>query len=97
MDDESDEAELRNPFPSPPSHYTKYSPHNLALLALLRERANLPLSDVNQYELLADQPDVPDWPLAILEKPRVDWILEEPDAYYDVFGDRWFVRPRIYS
>ncbi|KAG5729582.1 hypothetical protein E4T56_gene5165, partial [Termitomyces sp. T112] len=33
MDDE--EAELRNPFPSPPSHYTNYSSRNLRLLALL--------------------------------------------------------------
>ncbi|KAG6890747.1 hypothetical protein C0992_013130 [Termitomyces sp. T32_za158] len=89
MDDE--EAELRNPFPSPPSHYTKYASHNLRLLALLRERAP-DQSDVNQHQVLSDQSDVPDWPLTQLEKPRVDWILEEPDAYYDVFGDRWFVR-----
>ncbi|KAG5636399.1 hypothetical protein H0H81_008173 [Sphagnurus paluster] len=89
MDD--DEAELRNPFPSPPSHYTKYTSHNLKLLSLLRERVPDP-SESNQFEVLADQTDVPDWPLTQLEKPRVDWILEEPDAYYDVFGDRWFVR-----
>ncbi|KAG5718159.1 Mediator of RNA polymerase II transcription subunit 7 [Termitomyces sp. T112] len=97
MDDE--EAELRNPFPSPPSHYTNYSSRNLRLLALLRERAPNQ-SDVNQYEqhgILSDQTDVPDWPLTQLEKPRVDWILEEPDAYYDVFGDRWFVKEKIPS
>jgi mediator of RNA polymerase II transcription subunit 7 len=46
----------------------------------------------NQSEILSDQNEVPDWPLTQLEKPRVDWILEEPDAYYDAFGDRWFVR-----
>lgn len=91
MDD--DDAELRNPFPSPPSHYIKYAPHNLKLLALLRERVPDPSDPtVNQYEVLSDQTDIPDWPLTQLEKPRVDWILEEPDAYYDVFGDRWFVR-----
>ncbi|KAG5647552.1 hypothetical protein DXG03_008905 [Asterophora parasitica] len=94
MDDE--EAELRNPFPSPPSHYTKYTSHNLKLLALLRERVPNP-SDANQHEVLADQTDLPDWPLIQLEKPRVDWILEEPDAYYDVFGDRWFVKEKIPS
>ncbi|KAG6854214.1 hypothetical protein C0991_009232 [Blastosporella zonata] len=94
MDDE--EAELRNPFPSPPSHYTKYSTHNLHLLALLRERAP-DQPDVNPHEVLSDQNDVPDWPLIQLEKPRVDWILEEPDAYYDVFGDRWFVRKLVLS
>lgn len=85
MDD--DDGELRNPFPSPPSHYTRYTTHNLKLLALLNERG-----EGNQQELLADQVEVPDWPLQSLEKPRVDWILEEPEAYYNVFGDRWFVR-----
>lgn len=88
---EEEEAELRNPFPSPPSHYTRYTTHNLKLLALLNERAPNP-SDTNQHEVLNDQTDVPDWPLKQLEKPRVDWILEEPEAHYDVFGDRWFVR-----
>lgn len=92
MDEE--EAELRNPFPSPPSHYTKYTSHNLKLLALLHERSP-DAPDINQHEVLADQTDVPDWPLIHLEKPRVDWILEEPEAYYDVFGDRWFVRRRL--
>ncbi|KAF9566126.1 hypothetical protein CPC08DRAFT_740801 [Agrocybe pediades] len=95
MDDE-ETAELRNPFPSPPSHYTKYTSHNLNLLALLKERSPNDLN-VNQSEVLKDQTDVPDWPLAQLEKPRVDWILEEPDAHYDVFGDRWFVKESILS
>jgi len=89
--DDDDAAELRNPFPSPPSHYAKYTSHNLALLALLKQRAPHD-PDPNQLEILNDQNDVPDWPLVQLEKPRVDWILEEPDAYYEVFGDRWFVR-----
>ncbi|CDO74436.1 hypothetical protein BN946_scf184972.g3 [Trametes cinnabarina] len=77
MDDE--ETELRNPFPSPPSHYTRYTDHNLRLLKLLRERVgeDADLYSINQYEVLSDQTDVPDWPLAQLEKPRVDWILEE--------------------
>ncbi|PPQ67144.1 hypothetical protein CVT25_005745 [Psilocybe cyanescens] len=88
---DEDNAELRNPFPSPPSHYAKYTTHNLNLLSLLKERASDD-PNANQYEILKDQVDVPDWPLVQLEKPRVDWILEEPDAYYDVFGDRWFVR-----
>lgn len=88
---DEDNAELRNPFPSPPSHYTKYTTHNLHLLSLLRERSPDD-PDPNQHEVLKDQADVPDWPLVQLEKPRVDWILEEADAHYDVFGDRWFVR-----
>ena len=93
MDDE--EAELRNPFPSPPSHYTNYTSHNLKLLELLRDRvgeASDDLSQVNQHEVLADQADVPEWPLQQLEKPRVDWILE--DGHYTVFGDTWYVRMR---
>ncbi|KAF4573114.1 Mediator of RNA polymerase II transcription subunit 7 [Pleurotus pulmonarius] len=86
MDDE--EAELRNPFPSPPSHYVKYTPHNLNLLALLKERAPDD-QNPNQYDVLRDQTDIPEWPLTQLEKPRVDWILEEPDPYYEVYGERW--------
>jgi mediator of RNA polymerase II transcription subunit 7 len=94
MDDE--DAELRNPFPSPPSHYTNYTTHNLNLLRLLRERTDdTPGPDIRQHEVLADQSDVPDWPLIQLEKPRVDWILDDPGGHYDVFGDRWFVRPRL--
>ncbi|KAF7307184.1 Mediator of RNA polymerase II transcription subunit 7 [Mycena indigotica] len=88
--------ELRNPFPSPPSHYTKYTSHNLALLALYNERLS-DHPDETQRQILHDQADVPDWPLTQLEKPRVDWILEEPEAYYDVFGDRWFVKETIPS
>lgn len=87
---EEEEAELRNPFPSPPSHYKNYTTHNLQLLSLLRERAgDGDLSSFNQYEALSDQTDVPDWPLIQLEKPRVDWIVE--DDSYNVFGDTWYV------
>nr|GAT61022.1 predicted protein [Mycena chlorophos] len=88
--------ELRNPFPSPPSHYTKYTTRNLDLLALYNER--LPdQQNESQAQILADQIDVPDWPLTQLEKPRIDWILEEPEPYYDVFGERWFVKDKIPS
>ncbi|KAM6498477.1 MED7 domain containing protein [Amanita muscaria] len=93
---EDQDAELRNPFPSPPSHYTRYTSHNLKLLALLHERSSDPYDD-DQHQVLADQTDVPDWPLVHLEKPRIDWILDEPDAFYDVFGDRWFVKEKIPS
>lgn len=93
MDEE--EAELRNPFPSPPSHYTKYTAHNLKLLALLKERLPEAPNPRQQHDILSDQTDVPEWLLTQLEKPRVDWILDEPEAYYDVFGDRWFVRQHL--
>lgn len=95
---EEEEAELRNPFPSPPSHYNNYTHHNLKLLALLKERVadqNDDLATVNQHEILSDQTDVPSWSLAQLEKPRVDWILEE--GHYNVFGDSWFVKETIPS
>lgn len=91
MIDDEQETELRNPFPSPPSHYMNYTNHNLKLLALLRERVpEIENSDINQRDVLSDQNDVPDWSLTQLEKPRVDWILEE--GHYNVFGDTWFVR-----
>ena len=90
MEDEQ-EAELRNPFPSPPSHYTNYTTHNLQLLSLLKERTEgQNASESTQTEMLSDQKDVPEWPLTSLEKPRVDWIREE--GHYNVFGDTWFVR-----
>ncbi|KAI0767429.1 MED7 protein-domain-containing protein [Fomes fomentarius] len=94
---EDEETELRNPFPSPPSHYTRYTTHNLKLLELLRERVgqDADLGTVNQYDVLSDQQEVPDWPLAQLERPRVDWILE--DGHYTVFGDTWFVKEKIPS
>lgn len=91
---EEEETELRNPFPSPPSHYANYTTHNLRLLRLLRDRLkdqDVDISTVNQHDTLSDQTDIPPWPLTQLEKPRVDWILEE--GHYDVFGDTWFVRP----
>jgi mediator of RNA polymerase II transcription subunit 7 len=89
--EDTQEAELRNPFPSPPSHYTNYTAHNLQLLSLLRERTEgHSASELTQVEILSDQNDVPEWPLTSLEKPRVDWIREE--GHYNVFGDTWAVR-----
>ncbi|EJD06461.1 uncharacterized protein FOMMEDRAFT_117279 [Fomitiporia mediterranea MF3/22] len=99
MLDDEQEAELRNPFPSPPSHYQTYTSHNLHLLSLLKsrtsEKSEEDAAKVDQHAVLSDQKDVPDWPLAQLEKPRVDWILE--DGEYTVFGDTWFVKEKIPS
>jgi len=95
---EEEEAELRNPFPSPPSQYTNYTTHNLNLLEALKERAaaaNVDLEASDQHALLSDQSSVPSWSLVQLEKPRVDWILE--DGHYSVFGDQWFVKETIPS
>jgi len=90
---DEDDGELQNPFPSPPSHYTSYTNHNLKLLSLLQERSrDLTPSEIHQREILSDQQDVPDWQLTRLEKPRADWILDDPAGFYEVFGDKWFVR-----
>ncbi|KAF8579027.1 hypothetical protein K439DRAFT_1648606 [Ramaria rubella] len=95
-----EDQELQNPFPSPPSHYTTYTSHNLHLLSLLQPQLDDPenvASDADivkkQHELLANEQDVPEWPLTQLEKPRVDWILEE--GVYNAFGDAWFTKERI--
>ncbi|KAI0285417.1 hypothetical protein BGY98DRAFT_945824, partial [Russula aff. rugulosa BPL654] len=59
----------RNPFPSPPSHYTNYTTHNLQLFSLLKERTEgQNASELSQIEILSDQTDVPEWPLTSLEK-----------------------------
>lgn len=60
MDDEL-EAELRNPFPSPPSHYRHYTTQNLRLLVLLKSRTD-GAGDIEtgQREVLADELDIPD-------------------------------------
>ena len=95
MDDDENQGELRSPFPSPPSHYTQYTANNLRLLQLYNTRVAELDSEVqhDQHEVLSDQEDVPDWPLSQLEKPRVDWMLE--DGQYTVFGDTWFVSMRL--
>lgn len=95
---EEEETELRNPFPSPPSHYSNYTVRNLRLLELLKERVkdqDVDITAVNQHDVLSDQTDIPPWPLTQLEKPRVDWILEE--EHYSAFGDTWFVWPVLPS
>jgi hypothetical protein len=85
-----DSEELRNPFPSPPSHYATYTSHNLTLLSVLQQRTAEQPAELNQHLILDDCTDVPEWPLTQLQKPRVDWILEDGEFY--VFGERWDVR-----
>ena len=36
--------------------------------------------------------EIPDWQFVQLEKPCGGWDLDQPETYYDVFGDQWFVR-----
>ncbi|TDL28219.1 hypothetical protein BD410DRAFT_782189 [Rickenella mellea] len=93
--EEDEDAELRNPFPSPPSHYKNYTSRNLELLGLLKSRSELSAEEKDQQTILSDQSDVPDWPLVDLEKPRVDWIIEE--GSYTVYGDTWFVKENVPS
>ncbi|KAF8516531.1 mediator complex, subunit Med7 [Hysterangium stoloniferum] len=99
-----EDQELQNPFPSPPSHYNNYTSQNLALISLLKSRleeSEQKLEDFDdaalvakQHELLPNE-NLPEWPLAQLNKPRVDWILEE--GVYNAFGDTWFTNERMPS
>jgi mediator of RNA polymerase II transcription subunit 7 len=91
MDIEQD-AELRNPFPSPPSLYQNYTNRNLELLELFQSRVEGDISEADQATLLEDQDDLPDWPLTSLEKPRVDWVVES--GSYQSFGETWNVNQR---
>ncbi|KAI5984729.1 hypothetical protein EDD15DRAFT_2176951, partial [Pisolithus albus] len=75
----SEESELRNPeFPSPPSHYVKYTSHNLKLPEALEERVKdtADIAGIDRHDVLSDLTDIPPWPSVQLEKPRVDWILD---------------------
>ncbi|KZS95896.1 hypothetical protein SISNIDRAFT_329318 [Sistotremastrum niveocremeum HHB9708] len=88
-------VEVTTPFPSPPTQYSHYTTRHLSLLELLNARRAEagPDDDVSQRKLLEEEDGVPDWPLESLEKPRVDWILEE--GQYTVFGDTWFTTEHI--
>ncbi|KDQ07602.1 hypothetical protein BOTBODRAFT_119857 [Botryobasidium botryosum FD-172 SS1] len=88
-------AEIVNPFPSPPIQYNRYTPQNLDLLVLLRERSSTTIHQElqeNQHAILSNQADVPEWNLTELERPRADWIIEE--GGYNTFGDRWPIPER---
>jgi len=87
-----DESELRNPFPSPPSHYVRYTDDNLRLLSLFLENSKKSgLS--SQQEALSGETNIPNWPLEELEKPKLELILE--DGEYTVFGDCWKTKEHI--
>ncbi|KAG8905354.1 Mediator of RNA polymerase II transcription subunit 7 [Tulasnella sp. 403] len=88
-----DIAEVVNPFPSPPDRYKLFTDKNIELLRLLRERTGTtvhdPLpEDTSQVEILHDQPhDGITDDLLILEKPRLDWIVE--GGRFDMYADVW--------
>src|SRR5258708_39288236 len=85
---------LKNPFPKPPSHWTRYTDDNLRLLELLKrglqERqleediTDAPLH-VDQVALLPGELFPPSFPLLELEPPRLDWIHEKGE--YTTFGE----------
>ncbi|KAL4241620.1 Mediator of RNA polymerase II transcription subunit 7 [Abortiporus biennis] len=111
MDDE--EAELRNPFPSPPSHYNNYTTHNLKLLELLKERVTTRKEEAEgegggeEKEKVADLTQVNQHEILSDQTDIPDWPLiqlEKPRAdwileegHYTVFGDTWFVKEVIPS
>ena len=85
-----EDDQLRNPYPSPPSHFSRYTDENLKLLSTLGSRSSQFSPTASQHDILAGESNVPDWALKDLEKPRVDWILE--DGEFTVYGDPWPVR-----
>ncbi|QRV86504.1 mediator complex subunit Med7 [Ceratobasidium sp. AG-Ba] len=96
-------TEIQSTFPAPPAHYLRYTNANLQLLAQLKDKlgpdspsyhpasTDAPYPDVQairqQHALLTGAHDVPDWDLLELQRPRVDWIVEE--GGYSTFGQEW--------
>lgn len=95
--------------PAQYTNYTKHNLELLALLksrteglqggdshvSSERETDELDVILARQSVVLADRKDVPEWSLFQLEKPRVDWIVE--DGHYSVFGDSWLVSCVLYD
>lgn len=94
----AEQQEVKNPFPTPPVYWSRYTPENLRLLGLLKDKLaaegidNIQEEDeqVDQAALLQDEPLVPSFPLLELEPPRLDWVLEQPE--YSTFGETHPVR-----
>lgn len=91
------EQEVKNPFPTPPVYWTRYTPENLRLLNLFKKKLDEkgldPIREdepVDQAALLPDEPLLPVFPLLELEPPRLDWVLEQPE--YSTFGETHPVR-----
>lgn len=92
------EQEVKNPFPTPPIYWTRYTAENIRLLGLLKskvtEEGDLESikeeESIDQAALLADEPLLPLFPLLELEPPRLDWVLEQPE--YSTFGENHPVR-----
>lgn len=85
--------EVRNPFPTPPPYWSRYTQENLRLLALLKTQLGkrdatpdaLEKEDVDQEAVLSDEIVLPTFPLLSLKPPRLDWILEAGE--YSTFGE----------
>jgi mediator of RNA polymerase II transcription subunit 7 len=93
------EQEVKNPFPTPPAFWTRYTPENIRLLGLLKDKLAAQGLDgiqeddeaVDQTALLQDEALLPSFSLLELEPPRLDWVLEQPE--YSTFGETHPVWP----
>jgi mediator of RNA polymerase II transcription subunit 7 len=101
----AEQQQVKNPFPTPPPYWTRYTPENLRLLGLLQTRLkeNKEIriieeeessitegdEDVDQAAILADEESLPPFSLLELEPPRLDWILEQET--YSSFGEIYLV------
>ncbi len=103
----AEQQEVKNPFPTPPVYWNRYTPENLRLLVLLKDKiaersvpsdpAEIKPSEetIDQVELLPHETLLPSFPLLELEPPRLDWILEEDQ--YSTFGEYHSVRMTLYN
>lgn len=97
------EQEVKNPFPTPPAFWTRYTPENIRLLGLLKDKLaarGIPSikeedESADQNALLEDEPLLPAFPLLELEPPILDWVLEQPE--YSTFGETHSVQRRSLS
>lgn len=93
----AEQQEVKNPFPTPPAYWMRYTPENLRLLGVLKEKLGHgeewirtrdqkdDEENVDQEALLSEETLLPSFPLLELEPPRLDWVLEQEE--YSSFGE----------
>lgn len=95
----AEQQQVKNPFPTPPQYWTRYTPENIRLLGRLKSKIkerkeNVIIEEsstteesevIDQAALLLDEESLPAFPLLELEPPRLDWILEQET--YSTFGE----------
>ncbi|KAG8863077.1 Mediator of RNA polymerase II transcription subunit 7 [Tulasnella sp. 330] len=81
-------------YPVPPARFKSFTDANLKHLKLVRERTRTTIHEplpegTTQADILNDQPpeSIPDFDVSVLERPRIDWILE--GGRFEMFNDPW--------